>query len=73
MKQLKIELKKGKSYQNNYSGSGIVVCGVEKESEKIDVRAMQRFKDNNLGLRHVSFKLSGQDVIINAIRFDFER
>ena len=44
--------------QNNYSGSGLAVCGVEDESEVTDKELLERFKNNNLGLRHVSFKFS---------------
>ena len=60
-------------HQNNYSGLGVVVYGVENECEKIDVELLERFKDNKLGVRCVSFKLSTKEGIINAIRMNYQR
>ena len=40
---------------------------------KIDKDLLQRFKENNLALQCVSFKLSTQEGIINAIRIKFQR
>ena len=34
---------------------------------------LESFKDNELGLRHVSIKLSTREGIINAIRMNFQR
>ena len=42
-------MKKWKVYQNNYSGIGVVVYGVENESGKIDGDLLDSFKDNKLG------------------------
>ena len=69
----KIEMKKEKVCQNNNSGTGTVVCGVENESGKIDRDSLEWFKDKNLGLRHASFKLSAREGITNAMRMNFQR
>ena len=66
-------MKKEKIHQNNYSGIGAVVYGVENESGKIDGYLLESFKEKKLGLRHVSFKLSTIEEIINAIRIYFQR
>ena len=34
---------------------------------------LESFRDNNLGLRHVSFKFSTKEGFINAIRMNFQR
>ena len=54
--------------QNNYPGLGAVVCGLKNESETIDIDLLELLKDNELGVRCVSFKLSTKEVIANAIR-----
>ena len=51
----------------------MVVWWVENESQLIDKELLERFENNNLGLRHVSFKLSTEEGIINAIRMNFHR
>ena len=69
---VKIWNEKRKVHQNNYSGIGVVVYGVENESGKIGGDSLESFKDNNLGLRCVSFKLSAREAIMNAIRIEFQ-
>ena len=59
-------------HQNKHSGLGAVVYGVKNESEKIDVDSLERFKNNNLGFRHVSFKFCTKEWIINAIRINYQ-
>ena len=64
---------KEKVHQNDCSGLVLVVCGVENESELMDKDLLERFKDENLVLRHVSFKFSTKEDIINSIRTYFHR
>ena len=45
----------------------------KNESGKIDGDLLESFKDNNLGLRHVSFKLSTREGVVNAIRMNVQR
>ena len=47
--------------------------GIENKSENIDADLIEKLKDNNLGLRHVSFKLSTKEGIINAMIINFHR
>ncbi len=67
----KIEIKREKVDEKNYSGIGVVVYGVENEIGKIDENLLESFKDNKLGVRYVWCKLSTRKVIINAIRMNF--
>ena len=59
--------------QNNYSGLGAVVCGLKNESETINIDLLKLLKDNELGVRCVSFKLFTKEVISNAIRTNVRR
>ena len=40
---------------------------------KIEMDILEHFKDNNLGLRHGSFKSSAKKEITNAIKMNFQR
>ena len=53
----------------------IVNCAkdMNDESEKIVIDLLESVKDNNLGLRCVSFKFSTREGIVNAIRINFQR
>ena len=62
----KIELKKEQACQKK-SGLGTVMYRVENKNEKIDTDLLERFKCNALGFHHVSFWLSAEEGINNAI------
>ena len=47
--------------------------GVKNKSEIMNKDLLEMFKDNNVLLRHVSFKCSTKERIINAIRMNFHR
>ena len=50
-----------------------MVCGVENERENTYTDLLEKFKDNALGLRHFSFRLSGEEGIINSMRKNYQR
>ena len=60
-------------HQNDHLGLGLVVHRVENESELTDKYLLERFKDNNLGLRYVSFKISTKEGITNELGMNFYR
>ena len=70
--RLKIEIKKEMVHQQNYSGVGLVVYGVEQESENIDKKLMESFKNNDLDLQHVSFKMSSKEGKFNTTRMNYQ-
>ena len=69
----KIEIKKETVCQNKHSGLGLVAYGILNESESIDNNLVESFKDNELGLRCVSFKSSSFEGIVNRIRMNYQR
>ena len=47
------ELKIEKACKNDYSGIVMVVCAMIDKENDTDTNLMQRFEDNDLGLKHV--------------------
>ena len=45
--------------------------GIENKSESIDVKLLESFKCSKLGLRHISFKLSSSDGVVNVIKMNY--
>ena len=67
-----MKLKKEIAHQQNYPGVGLVVYGVEQGSENIDKKLMESFKNNDLDLRHVPFKISSKEGVFNAIKMNYQ-
>ena len=59
-------------HKQKYSGVGLVVYGLEQESEDADKKLMESFKNNDLYLRHVSFKFSSKEGIFKVIRINYQ-
>ena len=55
------------------TGLRLVKYGIENESNSIDAKLIENFKDNELGLRHAILKLSLVDGVIDGIKMNYQR
>ena len=67
----KIELKKELVFQNNNSKKCVVVYAVENDNDEIDSTLLKSFRENNLGIRHVSFRKIDSNGILAAMRLNY--
>ena len=65
-----VEIKIENEHQQDHIGRAVVVYATMDKEEEIGTKMINKHNENDLGIKHVSFKWTSANGVINAIRIN---